>query len=320
MKSIQFNAALPEVDVLPYTAVDPRLLEPVAVHVLDGATSYLNVAIGMHNGWRPLRVDVHIPADGDGPFPVVVYAHGGAFVAGIKEMGPWGSLPSRGIAVVSVEYRLAGEARYPETVEDIVTAIRWVRAHAGEYRLDPGRVAGWGSSAGGYLMGRAAVSGGATAGHELPELAGYSAELSAVVLHYAASDLSEIVAAARSNPALKERVGPSIELLYGRDLDSEDLPLITEHGSVLRAVAVAAQLPAFLLAHGDADRTVPIDQSLRLRDAVRARGGHCDLMTVPGEDHAAAVFAEPPIVEPTIEFLFAAWAEQLGATAEGAQR
>ncbi|MFC0531569.1 alpha/beta hydrolase fold domain-containing protein [Phytohabitans kaempferiae] len=319
MKPIQFSAALPEVDVIPYTVVDPRLVEPVAVHVLDGATSYLNVAIGMHSGWRPLRVDVHLPASGDGPFPVVVYAHGGAFVGGVKEMGPWGSLPGRGIAVVSVEYRLAGEARYPETVEDIVTAIRWVRAHAGDYRLDPERVAGWGSSAGGYLMGRAAVSAGMTAGRQLPELAGYSAALSAVVLHYAASDLSEIVALAKSDPALKDRVGPNIDLIYGRNLDSDDLSAVIEHGSVLRAVSAAAQLPAFLLAHGGADRTVPVEQSIRLRDAVRARGGYCELTVVPGEDHATAVFAEPEIVDPTIEFLFAVWAGQLPPTTDGAQ-
>ncbi|WP_214106142.1 alpha/beta hydrolase [Acrocarpospora catenulata] len=317
MKPIQFSAALPEVDVIPYTVVDPRLVEPVAVQVLDGATSYLNVAIGMHSGWRPLRVDVHQPAGGDGPFPVVVYAHGGAFVGGVKEMGPWGSLPSRGIAVVSVEYRLAGEARYPETVEDIVTAVRWVRAHAGAFRLDPERVAGWGSSAGGYLMGRAAVGAGDTGGRRIPELAGYSAELDAVVLHYAASDLSDIVALAKSDPALKDRVGPGIDLIYGRDLHADDLPAIIEHGSVLRAVATAARLPAFLLAHGDADRTVPVEQSIQLRDAVRARGGYCGLTIVPGQDHATAVFAEPEIVEPTIEFLFAAWAGQLPPATDG---
>lgn len=320
MKPIQFSPGLPEVDVIPHTVVDPRLVEPVAVHVLDGATSYLNVAIGTHKGWRPLRADVHLPAGGDGPFPVVVYAHGGAFVGGVKEMGPWGSLPGRGIAVVSVEYRLAGEARYPETVEDIVAAIRWVRAHAGDYRLDPGRVAGWGSSAGGYLMARAAVSAGETGGRPLPELAASSAELSAVVLHYTAADMSGIAAAAKADPALRDRIGPSIELIYGRGLDSEDLPAIVEHGSVPRAVAVAQQLPAFLLAHGDADRTVPVEQSIRLRDAVRARGGHCDLTVVAGEDHATAAFTEPRIVDPTIEFLFAAWAGRLTPTTDGTRR
>ncbi|TDC76233.1 alpha/beta hydrolase [Actinomadura sp. 7K507] len=274
----------------------------------------------MHKGWRPLRADVHVPAGGDGPFPVVVYAHGGAFVGGVKEMGPWGSLPGRGIAVVSVEYRLAGEARYPEPVEDIVTAIRWVRARAGDYHLDSGRVAGWGSSAGGYLMARAAVSGGETGGRPLPELAGYGADLSAVVLHYTAGDMSGVVAAAKADPALRDRVGPSIELIYGRGLDSEDLPAIVEHGSVLRAVAVAQRLPAFLLAHGDADRTVPVEQSIRLRDAVQARGGHCDLTVVPGQDHAAPVFAEPRIVDPTIEFLYAAWAGRFSTERDGTRR
>lgn len=307
VKPIEFHPALPEVEVIPHTVVDPRLVTSVAVHAVDGATSYLNVAIGMHQGWRPLRVDVHVPDSGAGPFPVVVYAHGGGFVGGVKEAGPWASLPSRGIAVISVEYRLAGEARYPEPVEDIVTAIRWVRATAAEFGFDPDRIAGWGSSAGGYLMGRAALSDGHTAGRPIPDLQAHGAELSAVVLHYAMTDLTEIVALARVDATMRDRAAASIELLYGRDVDATDLPSIAEHGSLVRAAAAADHLPAFLLAHGDADRTVPLDQSVRLRDAILARHGRCDLMVVPGEDHATDAFAGPHVVDHAVDFLLAVW-------------
>ncbi|GAA1002496.1 alpha/beta hydrolase [Acrocarpospora pleiomorpha] len=312
MNPVKFGTALPPIEVIPYTVVDQRLLEPVAVSVLDGATSYLNVAIGSHVGWRPLRVDLHVPATHPAPFPVVVYAHGGAFVAGVKEMGPWAGLPSRGIAVVSVEYRLAGEARYPEPVEDIVTAIRWVRSSADQFGLDPGRVAGWGSSAGGYLMGRAALSGGNTGGGPVAELADHSAELDAVVLHYAPVDLGAVLDVAAADPSLRDRLAVTIDLVYGRTLDDADLPEVLEHGSVVAAARRAERLPAFLLAHGSADRTVPLAQSRMLRDAIAERGGSCELVVVDGQEHASPVFAEPEIVDPTIEFLFAAWARDGG--------
>ncbi|ROS44554.1 alpha/beta hydrolase [Amycolatopsis thermoflava] len=125
---------------------DPRLARPHPVRVLDGAVSYLDIRYATVTGWRPLTLDLHLPLDAGGPLPVVVYAHGGGFVGGSKEMGPWATLPACGIAVASVGYRLAGEVAHPGPVEDVLAAIRWVRVRGGEYGLDPGRVAGWGSS------------------------------------------------------------------------------------------------------------------------------------------------------------------------------
>jgi hypothetical protein len=112
-----------------YAAMAPRALtEPHAVAALPGALSHLDVAYATMIGRRPLRLDLHVSAGSPGPHPVVVYAHGGSFVGGIPALGPWTSLPAQGIAVASVAYRLAGEVPFPEPVEDIRAAIRWVRA------------------------------------------------------------------------------------------------------------------------------------------------------------------------------------------------
>ena len=136
----------------------PALVEPRACEVLPGAVSYLDLPFASDAGWRPLRLDLHVPKRTEAA-PVVVYAHAGSFLAGIKEMGPWHSLPGQGIAVASVEYRLSGEVQFPEPIEDVRAAIRWVRAHSDRFNLDASRVAGWGSSAGAYLMLMAALDG-----------------------------------------------------------------------------------------------------------------------------------------------------------------
>ena len=131
------------ITAMDYTALAPAsLAEPRTVRALPGTRSYLNLAYATVIGWRPLRLDLHVPDGGPGPHPVVVYAHGGSFLGGIPAIGPWHSLPGRGIAVASVAYRLAGEARFPDPIEDIRAAIRWVRASADRFGLDRNRVAG----------------------------------------------------------------------------------------------------------------------------------------------------------------------------------
>ena len=97
------------------------------------------------------NMDIYLPDEGDGPFPVIVYLHGGAFAIGDKrDIYVLNILKSinRGYALVSANYRLSGEATFPAGIQDVKAAIRWVRANAKKYQLDGDRLAIWGCSSG----------------------------------------------------------------------------------------------------------------------------------------------------------------------------
>jgi len=105
-------------------------------------------------------MDIYLP-EGEGPFPVVVLIHGGAFKMGNKEMEIENAnyLVENGYAAVCINYRLSGEAIFPAQIEDCKTVIRFLRANATKYKLNPDKIATWGSSAGGYLSALLGTSG-----------------------------------------------------------------------------------------------------------------------------------------------------------------
>lgn len=108
------------------------------------------------------RLDLYLPDSGPGPFPLIIEIHGGGFLVGGKseQIAPMLEGLKRGYAVASINYRLSGEAPFPAAVLDVKAAIRFLRANAAKYGLDPGRFATWGGSAGGNLSAMAALSAG----------------------------------------------------------------------------------------------------------------------------------------------------------------
>lgn len=110
------------------------------------------------------RLDLAMPAErGSSPRPGIVIVHGGGWRGGDKRPGMWGQLPleyaQKGYVAISINYRLATEAPFPACVEDVKCAVRWLRAHAKEYNLDPERVGGYGHSAGAHLTAMLALVG-----------------------------------------------------------------------------------------------------------------------------------------------------------------
>jgi acetyl esterase/lipase len=114
-------------------------------------------------GTRCLKLDLYLPAAARAgkDVPVVVLVHGGGWHAGFRsEFAPMAvRLAKQGIAAATISYRLSGEAQYPAAIHDARAAVRWVRAHAGEYHLDPQRIALAGGSAGGQIASLAGVTG-----------------------------------------------------------------------------------------------------------------------------------------------------------------
>ena len=92
------------------------------------------------------KLDIYLPEVGDGPFPVIVQIHGGAFRMGDKgdaQVNPSLEGLTHGYAVVSINYRLSGEAIFPAQIQDVKAAIRSLRANAKKYKLNPDKIATW---------------------------------------------------------------------------------------------------------------------------------------------------------------------------------
>jgi|1186.fasta_scaffold05734_3 acetyl esterase/lipase len=144
----------------------------------DAAVHTTPLVSGVAYGPLPeQRLDVHLPADGTGPFPVLIYLHAGGWIAGDRTVIPdfIAAQVERGIALVSVDYRLVTTAAdgtfrnsFPVPDTDVDRAIRFVKAHAGTWNLDPDHVLLAGASAGGHLAALAAAAPGAFVARTLP--------------------------------------------------------------------------------------------------------------------------------------------------------
>jgi acetyl esterase/lipase len=164
----EFPMPAPRVTATPRGQEDSYPVQDVTFP--NGVEASLGLVYREPPGFRALTLDLYLPpktvrrpAQG---FPLVIFIHGGAFLVGDSRHNPpfadfpgvLASLSARGYVVASVEYRLSGEAVFPAAIRDVKAAIRWLRAHASEYDIDPARAMSWGASAGGNLAGLAAVS------------------------------------------------------------------------------------------------------------------------------------------------------------------
>ncbi len=271
--------------------------------VVDGISSWLNQPFAMSPGNRLLRLDVHVPANSTSPLPVVVFTAGGSWLLVAKNHAPWLRLLDEGYAVVSVEYRLSGEARYPAQVHDIKAAVRWTRANAARFGLDPERIGAWGCSAGGYL---AAMAGATNDDPDfegtLGEDAGQSSALSCIITQYGPCDLLMM---SRDTNGIDDASQPSCvpdspEAQLLGFVPSDD-PDRARNASVTAHVA-AATVP-FLIMHGDADTMLGVRQSRRLRDSLQGAGAAFEYLELPGANHGDPRFSEGEAMDIVTNFL-----------------
>lgn len=222
-----------------------------------------------------LLLDARVP-EGAGPFPVAILVHGGGWRRGDKagsdepgnaaDITPWfAPLAQAGFVSFSINYRLAPAHRWPACFEDLQTAVRWVKAHAAEFRGDPRRIAVFGHSAGGHLVTMLATR------------SGDDTRVQAVVGFAAVTDHEQTLA---------KRGGLGTGLQGLLNLPQEVTP---QSLNALRAISpinrVRAGMPPVLLLHGEADESVPIAQSVAFQKRVRAAGNTCDLIVLKGAPH-----------------------------------
>lgn len=229
--------------------------------------------VRLPNG-RSLELDFRLecPTKGDGPFPVVFYVHGGAWVKGSKSAFTHQSflLAEHGIAGVRLEYRLKSQgAKYPEAISDVLDAIDYVRQHAEELDLDFTRVGLAGGSAGGHLS--------AIAAQLTPECICYDGY----------NGLFDAFKRDRSRFGGGDYTGITKE----------------EKMAASAIYNIKTPSPDTFLYHGTADPTVDIKQSYRFAEAIRAKGGSAEVLAYEGEDHS--FFNKEPYLTATTQALLA---------------
>jgi acetyl esterase/lipase len=238
-------------------------------------------------------LDLYLPRTpkSDKPLPVVVNIHGGAWLAGDKSQGVGaiaGLVASGDYAAASVGYRLSGEATWPAQIHDCKAAIRWVRANAEKYHLDPDRIGVIGGSAGGHLVAMLGTSGGAKdLEGDLGPYKEVSSNVRCVVDEFGPSELLTM-GDAPSSLDHNAPNSPESKLLGGHILKSRE---------IARAASpityVSKDDPPFLIIHGDKDMTVPFDQSDRLTKALKESGVDVLFIKVEGGGHGG--FRNPEI-------------------------
>jgi acetyl esterase/lipase len=230
------------------------------------------------NGHERQKLDLYLPATGAN-LPLIVWIHGGGWWLGDKSECPLIDLTRGGFAIAGVGYRLSQHAPFPAQIEDCKGAIRWLRAHAAEYRIDPEKIGVWGASAGGHLAALVGTSGG-TMEFDVGGNVGVSSRVQAVCDWCGPTDFSHFFDGqpADANSDLHDMF---TSLLAGT--------IEQRGGLVQRANPIAfisSDDPPFLIMHGNLDGIVPISQSQLLADALGSAGVPVEFTVVPGAGHA----------------------------------
>jgi acetyl esterase len=246
-----------------------RILGLLLLFPLSGlpatAAEFKDVLYGEVQGVR-LTLDAHVP-DGPGPFPAVILVHGGGWVAGDKQQYInylFKPLADADFAWFSINYRLAPQHKFPAPADDVEQSIRFVKANAAKYRVDPRRIALIGESAGGHLVSYVGVQSHGPA------------RVAAVVALYGIHDF--ITACQEWKPLPTE----VLQLFGIGAVDATTAPALIKASPV---VYVTRNSPPFLLMHGSKDEDVPHEQSVEMCGRMKQAGASCELITIDGAPH-----------------------------------
>ncbi len=253
---------------------------------------------------KPLLLDLHVP-DGQGPFPAAILIHGGGFDEGSRATNVrplFAPLADAGYAWFSIDYRLAPAAHFPEAMADVNTAIRWLKAHAAEYRVDPRKIALIGESAGGYLVNYAGT-------HDTAET-----KVAAVVDFYGPVDYGKLALQRRDHPERFNMTTINRHAGNGGGIHFFGVETLDDAGlAKLRAVSPIAGvhkgMPPFLCIHGTKDDQVSYDQSTAMCDAMLKAGAACELITIDGGGHGMGGWRDPAMQHWKAEMI--AWLQKI---------
>jgi acetyl esterase/lipase len=257
------------------------------------------------------KLDIYWPEKGDGPFPVIISIHGGAFMGGDKRDVQVTSMLKalkRGYCVVGVNYRMSGEAKFPALIHDIKAAIRWIRANAELHLFDPNKIATWGGSAGGYLSLMAGVASGVS---ELDDLSlgnpDQTCNVQAVVDWFGPTDFlkmdEQLAESGLAHGDYEDHNGSNSpeSLLLGKKITL--IPDLVR--SANPETYIHSKVPPFFIQHGSQDDTVPHQQSVNFAAKIREIAGdeRVTLELIEGARHADPKFDVAKNVKKVLDFL-----------------
>jgi acetyl esterase/lipase len=212
--------------------------------------------------------------------PLIIWVHGGAWMAGSKDNpSPALRFLKDGYAVAHIGYRLSQEVKFPAQIHDCKAAVRWLRANSREYGLDATKFVAWGSSAGGHLVALLGTSGGVAELEGTMNNLKESSRVQAVVDWFGPSDFLHI-GEPESDLRHNEADSPEAKLIGGALLQNKD-----KAAKASPITYVTKDAPPFLIMHGDRDRTVPFDQSERLDQALKKAGVDVTFVPMKGLGH-----------------------------------
>jgi acetyl esterase/lipase len=237
------------------------------------------------DGHERQRLDLYLPAEKAAARPLVVWIHGGGWHEGSKSGNPGKALLARGYAVASIGYRLSQHAVYPAQIEDCKAAIRYLRANAAEYGIDPARIGVWGASAGGHLAALLGTTGKLRT-LDVGEYLDQSSEVKCVLDWFGPTDFLNY-----GEPRWQGLDYPQsvVSRLLGGSISKN--PEKARKASPVYFVHPKAA--AFLIMQGDQDPLVPLQQSERLHAALKEAGVESHLEVLPGAKHGGGAFTSP---------------------------
>jgi len=260
---------------------------------------------------QKLKLDIYLPEGDADKYPALVYIHGGGWMDGGRSSCPGNALAKGGYVVACIDYRLVSkegdcsqDAIFPAAVQDVKSAVRWLRQNARTYQIDADHIGLIGDSAGGHLAVLAGVSKGAKL-FANSQNSGPSDAVQAIVDWYGPVDVSSMEIAFTedackvkySDLAGAYSASPYFELSYawsrflGGSLDSKTVLSLASKASPLSYLDGGD--PPVLIMHGADDNVVPTSQHKVLSDALKAKGIRTTLITLPGVGHSYGSSSNP---------------------------
>ncbi|MDT8300566.1 MAG: alpha/beta hydrolase fold domain-containing protein [Sedimentisphaerales bacterium] len=262
-------------------AFKPELTEPLALHSKEseGKRTYLDVEY-VPGGHERQKLDIYLPEHGTdtGPLPVVVWIHGGAWRAGNKKNCRSKVFLKDGYAAASINYRLSQHATFPAQIEDCKAAIRYLRANAKKYNIDPDRIGVWGSSAGGHLVALLGTTSDIQGFDKGPNLH-VSSRVQAVCDFFGPTDFTKM---SNFESRMDHDAADSPESILVGGPVQENKEACKRANPI---TYVSRNDPPILIVHGDKDPLVPHNQSELLYEALKKAEVDVKFHTVKGGGH-----------------------------------